>query len=151
MRKIKPWRVNVYVWLLAPQAVLQYRDRIQVLLQHLGWLYKLEYATSFCDASAVKIDQPQEDLYFFRSTDQTPILGSEFQRVIKHLFDGALNPFVQGVSVDPDSMKNTKLIPFPDEYWRMLNYPYLEHYTSGEKTLFVEQKALDLTHRDDLE
>lgn len=151
MGKIKPWRVNVYVWFLAPQVVLQYRDRIQVLLQHLGWLYKLEYATFFCNASTVKIDQPKEDLYFFRSTNQTPILGSEFQRVIRHLFDEALNPFVQGVSVDPDSMKNTELTSFPDEYWRMLNYPYLEYYNSGEKTLLIEQNALDLTHREDLE
>lgn len=151
MGKIKPWRVNVYVTYLSQNSVLQYRERILPILRHFGWLYKLEYGIELCEVSKVSLEQPQEDLFYFRSTNQTPILGKAFQSVIKTVFDPALNPFVEGVCVVPDSMKNTALTSFPDEYWKMLNYPFVRHYQPGESTLMAEQSVIDLIQRDDLE
>lgn len=139
MAKTKKFRLNVIVSYDANINIINYRNPILSIIKNFAWLYRLDY--NIDENSQVFGDTESEfhstvDLIYFRSTDLTSIDLKKFQKLISDVF-GHLNPLLGGIEVFYQLQKALREYPFPNEYIRPLNYPYLEFHKDGQNEIKI--------------
>ncbi len=116
----KNWQVNVVVtyWSNVPNTI--YRKHIHNTLVALSFLYKVDLRLSFdykFDPTNYyvppRIDEHSFDLFYFRSQSQSKLSAREFRKLLRDIFDKALNPLLGGVELDYMTAKATEYYPFP--------------------------------------
>lgn len=149
----KKWRVNVFISYMHETANPNtYGLAIHSILEHLAWLYELDYAID-CDYQFDSDEEPHEeelnkkvviDIFYFRTTEYTRISAKEFRQLIGHVFDRS-RLFSEGVEVGTIFQKLLGRYPFPDEFYRPLRFPMVEHHKGSQISLKLQSAALELT------
>ncbi len=133
------WRINVVVSYFDVSCVKPYRGILIKLLKDLASIYKLDYsvADDYQDLVSEEEESSEEkfiyDIIYFRSNKYTRIEKKEFQSVINCMFKSVPSVFFEGVEIDTQLYKFLKFYPFPTNFYRPLNYPWIEYY-DGEQT-----------------
>lgn len=142
--KFKHWRLNVIVNYAEPQLVVRYRPQILDVLRDLASIYKLDYAISeqhkfvALPASTEEPDLPNIfDLVYFRSNEHSRIVVKNMRSVIDCMFGISPSPFSEEVEVSTQLYKVLPRFPFPLDFYRPLNYPYIEVHKGNQVTLYV--------------
>ncbi len=137
----KTFRINVVISYLNGVNVNQYRQPIANILTNFAWLYALEYAISTDHDFGV--EDGTADLIYFRSTERTRISKKDLDRIIFDVFRNGLSLFSEGVDVGRQMYKVLPQYPFPEEYCKPLNYPYVELHNKNKSTLCILGEALE--------
>ncbi len=142
--RIKRWQLNVFVDYYRQENVNSYRFNILELLKHLASIYKLDYAISvdhpfpFDDnLSNQLVNKDIIDLIYFRSNKNTRIERKEFRKAIDSMFRKVPSIFYEGVDIGTQLYKVLKEFPFPTDFYRPLNYPWIEHHKDSQITLLI--------------
>lgn len=155
MKKIKKkFRLNVLVSYMKGVNINNYQNPIHSILKNLGWLYRLDYSIDantrlFDDALRENTYYSSTDLIYFRSKDDSEIDLKRFQKIINEVFSYS-NSVLSGVEVGYQVQRVLKDYPFPDNFIRPLNYPYLEVFENGKGDIMIpeiEFIQLDLTEK----
>jgi hypothetical protein len=154
MKKIKKkFRLNVFVCYPKDVNINNYQNPIHNILTNFAWLYRLDYSIDldtklFADALESNSYYSSTDILYFRSTDESDIELKAFQKLIKEVFK--YNSKMGGVEVFYQIQKALKDYPFPHNFIRPLNYPYLEVFENGNGKIMIpeiELMQLDLTEK----
>ena len=145
MEKPKKFRLNVIVSYNKNVNINNYRNPIHSILENFAWLYKLDYNI---EANTQLFGETESELYstvdliYFRSTGLTPIPLKKFQKLISDVFvyESAL---LGGVEVFYQLQKHLREYPFPKEYIRPLNYPYVEYHKDGRSEIKLSVADLE--------
>lgn len=147
--KPKTWRMNVVVDYFNSQNVKTNRYYILELLKNLASIYKLDYAISknhlfppVADYPEFSPEQIHADIIYFRSNNYTRFDRKEFRTIIDTLFNKIPTEFEDGYEVFPQLYKNLNDFPFPSEFFRPLNYPWIEYYKGAEKKVMIISDVL---------
>jgi hypothetical protein len=142
--RIKRWQLNVIVEYFAQTNANSYRFNILELLKHLASIYRLDYAISVEHQYSSNPDsykQPDEkyifDLVYFRSNENSRIEKKELRTTIDCMFRTVPSLFSEGVDVGTQLYKALKDFPFPTDFYRPLNYPWIEHHKGHQKKLLI--------------
>lgn len=153
----KKWRVNLSISYLLEIADQQtYGMPIHSILEHLAWLYKLDYAiTTEYQLPFVVETQKKEllekyefDIFHFRSTEKTRISSKDFRQLIDNVFLRS-RLFSEGVEVDIIMQKFQSQYPFPEEFYRPLQFPFVEHHMGSQISLKMQNAALELVFQEE--
>lgn len=139
---MKIFRNNVEIIYDTVDLPAKYRPLIMPMLINLASLYRLDY---FVEEDKVDLDGPNKwhyDLIYFRSTEETDIDGKHFRKLINDLFANATSFGFLSVNVLCQTQSKLKKNPFPSEFYRPLNYPYVEHHKDNRMLLKVRAAAL---------
>lgn len=146
---VKPWRANVLVLYHDPTYAGAYRFHILQALTSIASIYKLDYAVeqerqfpSFGDSTTPLPDKNIADLVYFRSNQLSRIARKDFRRAIDGMFGTVPSLFVEGVEICTQLYKLLPRFPFPDEFYRPLNYPYVEFHKGGQTVLYIYSDRL---------
>lgn len=123
-----------------------YRAPIHNLLRNLAWLHGFDYAIESDTKIFDKVVDDKEgpmDIIYFRSGQHTSLSLREFQKVIEAIFLKSIASPFSAVDVFYQNQVFTKRYPFPSEFFRPLNYPFIELHKGLEKQLMVFKDALD--------
>ena len=137
----KAFRINVVISYLDGVNVNQYRQPILNILTNFAWLYGLEYA--ILTDHDFRLEDGTADLIYFRSTERTRISKKDLARIISDVFRNGLSLFSEGVDVGRQMYKVLPQYPFPKQYCRPLNYPYVELHNGNKSTLCILGEALE--------
>jgi len=142
--RIKHWQLNIIVYYNTPETTKLNRYNIVELLKHLASIYRLDYAISvehhFSDvdnSSEESADKFIYDLIYFRSNEYTRIERKVLRRVIDCTFREVPSEFYEGVEVGTQLYRALKDFPFPTDFYRPLNYPWIEHHKDSQKKLLI--------------
>lgn len=142
--RIKRWRLNVGIDYCSTEKANSYRFNILELMKHLASIYGLDYALSVdhhISDDAGSVEQPGHkyivDLVYFRSNEYTRIQKKDFRASIDCMFRKVPSTYFEGVEVWPQLYKALNDFPFPQEFYRPLNYPFVEHHQGCQKTLYI--------------
>ena len=142
--RIKRWQLNVFVDYYGQKTVTSYRFTILELLKHLASIYRLDYAISVdhqfsfgSDSSEQLDDKDIIDLIYFRSNEYTRIERKDFRETIDSTFRKVPSMFYEGVDVGTQLYKALKDFPFPNDFYRPLDYPWIEHHKDSQKKLLI--------------
>lgn len=141
---IKRWRLNVLVNYYDPMSANCYRFDILQLLKHLSSIYRLDYAISESHQFPSLPNSPEQsadrsiaDLVYFRSNENSRFDVKEFRSVIGSMFRRVPSQFVEGVEICTQLYKVLPEYPFPNDFYRPLDYPYVEFHKGSQKTLYI--------------
>ena len=137
MKNVKKFRLNVVVSYHKSVNVNNYRNPIHSIIKNFAWLYRLDYKIDVDSQVFGDIESDFHltvDLIYLRSSSETPIEAKAFRKLILDVFSH-LNPFLGGVEVFYQLQKHLKEYPFPKNYIRPLNYPYLEIHKDGQSEI----------------
>jgi hypothetical protein len=142
--KRKAWRINIVVDYFDSKSTNANRFYILELLKNLASIYKFDYAISknhkfppVPDFPEISVDQIHADLVYFRSNEYTRFERKEFRAIIDCMFSKIPSEFDEGFEIFPQLYKNLKDFPFPTEFYRPLNYPWIEHHNDSQKKLLI--------------
>jgi len=138
------WRLNFVINYWTGAKIEISRTFILEQLRSFAILYRLDYATSVehqfasCDNSI----EPQKpllpaDLFYFRSNIETKISKRDFRKVIALTFDKPHNTQFGLVEFHFQMLSFLKVYPFPLEFYRPLNYPFVEQHKGCHKSILV--------------
>jgi len=140
----KRWQLNVILEYYGQMNANSYRFNILELLKHLASIYRLDYAISVehlfstdIELSGQSDDKFIYDLIYFRSNENSRIEKKELRDAIDCLFRRVPSPFFEGVAVMTQRYKVLKEYPFPTDFYRPLNYPWIEHHSDSQKKLLI--------------
>lgn len=134
----KPFKNNLVV--IYHGNVENFRIPVRELIGHLAWLHGIDYWIE--DAKTIFGELNEDgDLFYFRSGENTRISSKEFRELTLKMF----NQSVFGLALDVmfQLQSALKQYPFPHEFYRPLNWPYLEIHNRGKSTLMVYGKVID--------
>lgn len=131
----KSYRINIVVSYFRGVNINQYRQPIISILTNFAWLYRLEYAISI--SHNFGLDNSDADLIYFRSNEDTKVSKKEFDSIISNVFCNGRLIWQEDVDVFRQLYKALPQYPFPDEYYKPLNYPYTEVHNGKEVTLCI--------------
>jgi hypothetical protein len=143
----KEFVLNVIVAYYEPTNPNNYREPIHNIFKFLAWLHALDYSI---DLSTQIFDKAQPttngitDIVYLRSGKNTLLSLREFQKVLDSVFSKSIATFFYGVDVFYQNQAATKLYPFPSEFYRPLNYPYVEIHKGLQKEMLVHKEALGI-------
>lgn len=142
--RIKRWQLNMVVDYYGEETAKLYRFNILELLKHIAAIYRLDYAISVNhefsgdnDSTEQSDDKFFGDLIYFRSNEYTRIERKDLRQTIDSMFCKVPSVFYEGVDVFTQLYKALKDFPFPANFYRPLNYPWIEHHKSSEKKLLI--------------
>ncbi|MCT4646860.1 MAG: hypothetical protein N4A74_17860 [Carboxylicivirga sp.] len=142
--KIKPWRLNVFVDYYDQQTANSYRFNTLELFKHLASIYKIDYSISIEHQFSIDNDSSEKtenkiicDLIYFRSNKYSRIERKDLRAAIDNMFKTVPSPFIEGVDIDTQLYKMLKKFPFPTDFYRPLNYPWIEHHSNSKKKLLI--------------
>jgi len=142
--QIKKWRLNIFAIYFGDEMVNSYRFYILELLKNLASIYKLDYSISIdhkfpsVDNTLKDIDYKSTcDLIYIRSNEYSRIKRKEFRKAIDSVFCKVPSPFYGGVDIGTQLYKALKEYPFPKDFYRPLDYPWIERHEGSKKKLFV--------------
>lgn len=152
------WRLNYVITYLDKNAASGFRDFVHDALTSAATLRRIDYAmeteSPLFDDIRNSLSTPLQgivaDLVYFRSSPNSLSSIKEFRSLIDGLFHG-YDVILGGDSFDVHALlQNTlKQHPFPEEFFRPLSYPYVEHHNGKDTNLCVPystvQKVLDET------
>jgi len=150
LKKKKVFRVNVVIHYWLEVDPYSYRAPLQELIRHLAWLYELEYAISENNPFEPVPNSSEHghekeplvaDLVYLRSTKGTHIELKDLKRLIVDLAKKSFLP-IAGVNMSYQLQKALSEFPFPKDYYRPLNYPYIEGHHNGEVKVYIPKHAL---------
>lgn len=123
-----------------------YQNPIHSILKNFAWLYRLDYHIDSDTKVFDNIDvdssfYSSSDIIYFRSNDESNIDLKGFQKIIKDVFAYS-NPFISGVEVLYQIQKYLNEYPFPNNFIRPLNYPYLEVFENGKSEVYIPEDDL---------
>ncbi|MBC7399814.1 MAG: hypothetical protein H7289_07690 [Mucilaginibacter sp.] len=134
----KKFRVNVVVMYFKNTNINNFQPPIFSLLKTLAWLHNLDYAIE-PNSPAFYVSHlelyGQSDLIYFRSTSDTQIDAKAFRKIISDIFYRSRAGMLQGAQVFYQLQKTLPQYPFPKDYIRPLNYPYLEVHKDGQTSV----------------
>ena len=146
----KNWQINVVVDYYDLKKANSYRFNLLELLKQLASVYRLDYAISVDHQFSVDTDSDEQfsgkdivDLVYFRSNENSRIEKKDFRATIDCIFRKVPSIFYEGVDVFPQLYKVLKDFPFPTDFYRPLNYPYIEHYEDSQKTTLIYLDAVE--------
>ena len=142
--RVKRWRLNVLVIYYEPISANFYRFNIIQILKHLSSIYRLDYAISeshqfplLSDSLEKSADKPIVDLVYFRSNENSRVDVKELRSLINSMFHRVPSQFVEGVEICTQLYKFLPEYPFPNDFFRPLEYPYIEFYNGSNKTVYI--------------
>lgn len=138
----KIWRINVFVIYYQEQCVQLYRFNILEVLKNLASIYRLDYAIDVNYHPSTDDSDSTDDLIYFRSNSSTRIEKKEFYSIINGMFKNVPSVFYEGVEVGTQLYKSLNDFPFPSEYYRPLNYPWVEYHQESQKKTMVSTDAV---------
>ena len=148
-KRKKNWQINVVIDYYDLEKANSYRFNILELLKQLASVYRLDYAISIDYQFSVDADLAEQfsgkdivDIVYFRSNENSRIEKKDFRTTIDCIFRKVPSIFHEGVDVWTQQYKALKNFPFPTDYYRPLNYPWVEHYEDSQKTILVYSDAL---------
>ncbi|WP_443936838.1 hypothetical protein [Pedobacter sp. MW01-1-1] len=121
---------------------VNFQSPIQSIITKLAWLYRLDYSIS--DGREIFSDLPNDnpcDLIYLKATRHTSISAKDFQQLVNQMFSQAA--LFGCVDIFFQLQKSLKDYPFPSDFVRPLNYPYLEIYENSQKKLYIDPQALE--------
>jgi len=137
-KRRKKFRLNVVIQYYSGTNPECYRMPIHEILMHLAWMYGLEYWISVDHKFSEEFvtyepEQPRgtSDLIYYRSTDQTRIVAKDLRQIISCIFDKSSLLSLR-VEVFCLVVKLLPKLPFPQEYFRPLGFPFVESHSDGE-------------------
>lgn len=140
----KRWQLNIVVDYYEPENSKLYRFNILELLKHLASIYKLDYAISVDHQFSNEENSSEQsdkkyigDLIYFRSNEYTRIERKDLRETIDCMFRKVPSSFYEGVDVGTQLYKALKEFPFPTDFFRPLNYPWIEHHKDSKKKLLI--------------
>ncbi len=139
MKNKKSFRLNVILGTpkdLRPNAR---RDLLLDTLKRIAFLYHLDYAIDertpiFDDIE--KSDVFDTDLIYLRSTDDCRWSLKVVQSVIKLLAEYE-SPLIEGMQLFYQNQQITRKYPFPNIFYRPLNYPFVEYHKDGHMSVLT--------------
>lgn len=144
-KTIKKFRLNVVISYRTDVNLNNFRPPIQSLIKHLAWLYRLEYSIQDdykgFDVSDLEFCQTT-DMIFLRSTEHTETPARYLRKLLLDIFYPYRNWLLSPVEVFYQTQVGMKGHPFPSEYIRPINYPYLEVHKDGHKQIYIPEEAL---------
>ena len=136
----KFYRLNVTICYSEDTNINQYRKPVLDIFKSFAWLYQLDYAISVNHDFG--LENGAADLVYLRSTSRTEISKKELYNVICEVFHHRSSFLWRGVYVDRQMYKVLSDFPFPDEFYRPLQYPYVEFHRGNKAALFVSEESL---------
>ena len=147
----KKFRVNALIIYDRDVNTNNYRPPLLEMMRHIAWLYRLDYAISeehpfspVSDSVAQEQDGDKYDLIYFRSNDRTRIQAKDLRKLIDDIFykSGLTR---EGVEIGYQLYRFLPKYPFPKEFYRPLNYPYMEvHSSAGARVCIPEHCIYDI-------
>lgn len=144
----KEFTLNVIVVYYESKNPNNYRDPIHNIFKFLAWLHGIDYAL---ESSTRIFDKTEStingitDIIYLRSGKHTLLSLREFQKVLDGVFSKSIATLFNGIDIFYQNQVATKLYPFPSEFYRPLNYPYVELHKKGlQKELLVHKEALGI-------
>ena len=140
----KKFRINVVVVYSKGVEPIFYRSIILSFLENFAFMHYLDYvfeADSQTFPAESVSDSEILDLIFLRSSQKTRIERKQLQKAIE-LVLCHYNSFLEGVEVFCMLQKNLKDFPFPSEYYSTVQFPFVEGYKDGKKTVFVPRSVV---------
>ena len=148
--RMKNWQINILVDYYDLNKANSYRFNILELLKRLASIYRLDYSISVDHQFSCEFDSDEQfvgkdivDLVYFRSNENSRIEKKDFRDTIDCIFRKVPSMFYEGVDVGAQLYKALKDYPFPADFYRPLNYPYIEHYEGSQKTTLIYLDAVE--------
>ena len=142
--RIKHWRLNLLVTYFTQTSSNCYRFDILQLLKHLSSLYKLDYAISVDHQFSSDSDSSEQfthksitDLVYFRSNKNSLVDAKELRSIIGCMFHTKHSLFYGTVDIYTQLYKVLTQYPFPNEFYRPLDYPFVEFHRGSQITLYI--------------
>ena len=152
----RKYRINLFIEYANPTCVNRFQRMIHELIGFLAWIYKFDYAISVDHQFSSESDCEQQsshiikfDLVYIRSGKETKIELKDFRRIINDTFGKYLSVWSDGVEIDHMSQNRLVDFPFPDEFHRPLNYPYVEVHKRGESKICIPRSFVEGLLEDD--
>lgn len=131
---MKKFRVNVVIVYYKNTNLNNFQPPLHNIFKSLAWLHSLEYAIETDYKSPLENESElygQTDLIYFRSTSNSRIEGKAFRKLIMDIFHRSRMGLFQGAEIFYQLQKALPQYPFPKNYLKPLNYPYLEVHQDG--------------------
>lgn len=140
----KNWKLNVIISYDGQKTANSYRHDIIEIFKHFASIYQLDYAISiehpfFSEdySNDINTENFKADLLYFRSNTNSRIDRKKLNSVIDSIFSSKSSPLILGVEVFRQLYKKLPEYPFPNDFYRPLNYPYVEFHQGLEKKLCI--------------
>ena len=142
--RIRNWQINVEITYYDKFSRNSFQPVLHGFLINLASVYKLDYAIAVSyefpfegDLSKLPLGKDTFDFLYFRSNEQTRIDKKEFRSAIDSVFHKVPSQLFEGVEVETQLYKYLKMFPFPSEFYRPLQYPFVEYYKDFQKKLLI--------------
>lgn len=157
--RVKHWRLNVLVTYFDQISADRYRFDILQLIKHLSSIYKLDYAINEDHQFSPESDSSEQlahksitDFVYFRSNKDSLVDAKELRSIIGCMFHTKNSLFLGTVDICTQLYKVLPQYPFPIEFYRPLDYPFVEfhqgsqiiRYIFADEVMKVIEKEQDL-------
>jgi len=119
-KKGKIWRVNIVV-LYYHEDLKRFRPLLTAIQENLAKIYEIEYRRVYDHCTCVADDlslyedpNNTHDLFYFRSTSETPFSAKEFRDLLNGIFRKFCLLHNCWIEVFPQNRTGLRLFPFPD-------------------------------------
>lgn len=149
MKSNRKYRLNIIITYYEGFDPTNYRTPLIQIFQNIAWLHKLDFATSiehqFVLDDGLQLSATHskavDDIVYLRQSSETRISIKDLRHLIDSLFDLSFLPCL-GVEVGYQLQKALGKYPFPKNFLRFLNYPYVEVYKGNHSSLAVFSEAV---------
>lgn len=140
----KSFRLNVTVSYSKGVSLIAQRHLTHSVLKNFAWLYRLDF---FIDEDTKVFGDIESVLYqttdfvYFKSNEETKIDFKALKTIINQVFSyndillGGTEVFCQTQSVSRE-------FPFPKDFYRALNYPYIEEHKGNQTSIKLSVEIL---------
>ena len=143
------WRINYAIVYKDANQVPFCRNFVQNLLSNIAITLKIEYAIieGFPGFSSPEEDNSGTsseiymDIVCFRAFKNTEISIKDFRMILDKLFSHSDITFCRSFTVHSILQKHLKDVPFPEEFFRPLAYPYVDYQKGKNTTLCVTEAS----------
>lgn len=146
-QKNKGFTINVLINYDETVNISNYREPLHAIFLNLSWLHGLDYSI---DSNTLTFDKVRTeinttiDVVYLRSGINTNLTLKEIKEIIDLMVFKSIANIFSGVAIFYQTQVGSKGYPFPNEFYRPLNYPYVEFHKGYEKELLVYKDALGL-------
>ncbi len=143
------WRVNYAIVYKDASYIPFCRNFAQNLLISIAITLKIDYSVieDFPGFPIPDKDAPEtksensRDIVCFRASEHTEISIKDFRMTVDKLFSHSDIIFCRSFTVFSILQKHLKDVPFPEEFFRPLSYPYVECHNGKDTTLSVTEAS----------
>jgi len=138
------FRLNITIVYYSNDAIQSFRKLLFDYFGNTSSILKLDFATSeniqvICEPDSNFVHNRYViDMIYLRSSNQSWICRKELCEIVSTLHNQS-KLYLQGVDICYQLQKMHKLYPFPSDFVRHLNYPYLEIHKKEGHTLCIKQ------------